>query len=178
MKPGPDQELINRAFRIKPVAEFEDGLRFIEPLDLYDKIYTMETPMGGPKAQLEKIGEFACRIPATFWNETALGPRIADVLPQIPAEYLDRASGFYIHYASGEVDNGCALALCEIYAGELPDEVKQQPVIAWKRRYTEPFPEPEPPKEAFNATAATTLGEDIKRMKPLELKKPAGIKAP
>jgi hypothetical protein len=178
---GPDKELINRAFRIKPVvSDREGGMFFIEPIDLYEKIYTMDGLYPAERAnELEKIADIEILMPATLWGGEVGGPTIAQVLPQIPAEYLGKAVAFQAHSADDHKgDNGYVRGTVELYAGELPQKVKDQHVLAWNKTYTEPFPEPEPPKEAFNATAATTLEEGITAMKPLELKKSPSPRPP
>jgi hypothetical protein len=173
--PGPDKELINRAFRIKPVVSDRDGgLFFIEPIDLYEKMYTMDglANAGSASGHVEKIGEFEFLMPATLWGGEVGGPTIAQVLPQIPEEFLEKAVAFYAHTADDRSgDNGYVRAKADVYGGTLPDNVKAQEVIAWRKTYTEPFPEPEPVKPQFNGVAATTLDEDLHVMKQLELKR-------
>lgn len=176
MKPaGPDKDLINLAFRIKPiVTDQSNNLFFIEPIDLYEKIYTMEGLSGAGSAgeHVRKIANIDILMPATLWGGEVGGPTIAQVLPQIPAEYLDKAVAFQAHMADDHKgDNGYVRGIVELYSGTLPDAIKEQPVIAWHKTYAEPFPEPAPPAPQFNAVAATTLGEDVRVMKPIELKK-------
>ena len=175
--PGPDAELINRAFRIKPIVSDREGqLFFIEPIDLYEKIYNFDGglyPVCHADASIQKIGEIDILMPATLWGGEVGGPTIAQVLPQIPDEFLGQVVAFQAHTADDHKgDNGYVRAKAELYGGTLPDKVKDQPVIAWRKTYTEPLPEPEGAKPQFNGAAATTLDEDVHVMKPIELVKP------
>lgn len=174
--PGPDKDLINRAFRIKPVVSDRDGgLFFIEPIDLFDKIYNFDGGLanaGPAETHLEKIADIDILMPATLWGGEVGGPTIAQVLPQIPAEYLDKTVAFQAHMADDRKgDNGYVSAKAELFSGTLPAAIKAQPVVAWHKTYTEPFPEPAPVTPPFNTAAATTLDEDVHVMKPIELKK-------
>ena len=175
-KSGPDPELINRAFRIKPVVSDRDGgLFFIEPIDLFEKIYNFDGGLmnaGPAESHVQKIGAIDIFMPATLWGGEVGGPTIAQVLPQIPEEFLDQTVAFYAHMSDDHKgDNGYVRATCELYGGTLPDKIKAQPVIAWHKTYTAPLPEPEPVKPVFNTAAATTLDEDVHVMKPIELRK-------
>jgi hypothetical protein len=174
---GPDKDLINRAFRIKPVIRDRDGgLFFIEPIDLYEKIYTFDGGLmnaGSAQGQVEKIADIDTLMPATLWGGEVGGPTLAQILPQIPAEYLDKTVAIHAGMADGDRkgDNGYVRAKAELYSGTLPDKIKAQPVIAWHKTYTEAFPEPAAITPPFNTVAATTLDEDVQVMKPIELKK-------
>ena len=179
---GPDKDLINRAFRMKPVMQDRDGhLYFIEPKDLYDKLYDMDgTPDAGlAGSHVKKIADIDIRLPATLWGGACPGPTQEQVLPQLPDSHLgETVVAFEAHMADDhEGQNGYVRASVTLYGGTLPDDIKTQPVIAWKKTYKEPFPPPEKPKAQFNVKAATTLEADIQAMKPLELKK-TGIIAP
>ncbi len=169
----PDWELINRAFRIKPVVDDRDGgMFFIEPIDLYEKIYGMDGLYPAERATgLEKLATIDVLLPATLWGGPVGGPTIAQVLPQIPAEYLDKTVAFMAHGSTdSKGENGFVRATADLYAGDLPQKVKEQPVVAWHKTFTKPIPAPEP-KEDFNAAAATTLEEGITALRPLSLKK-------
>ena len=175
--PGPDAKLINRAFTIKPVVSDREGqLFFIEPIDLYDKIYNFDgglIPASHADASIQKIGEIEILMPATRWGGEVGGPTIAQVLPQIPEEFLGQTVAFEAHMAEDrQGDNGYVTGKVELYGGTLPDNVKKQSVVAWGRTYAEPLPEPEAVKPQFNGAAATTLDEDVHVMKPIELIKP------
>ena len=176
MKPiGPDTELINRAFRIKPVIRLQDGfLHFVEPSDLYEKIYGSEGfyPAARADSHVQKIAEIDIKVPATLWGGAVSSPTLAQVLAQIPPEFLEQTVAVSPHMTDDtQGDNGYAQARVELYGGTLPDKIKQQTVTAWHKEYTKPFPEPEPQAPKFNAAAATTLGEDVQVMKPIELKR-------
>lgn len=171
---GPDKELINRAFRIKPVVRDRDGvLQFIEPIDIYEKIYSMDglQTASGASGHIAKLADIDILMPATLWGGEVGGPTIAQVLPQIPPEWLDQTVAFQAHMADDrEGENGFVRAKAELYGGALPQSIKDQPVVAWRKTYTQPFPMPEEPQPQFNTTGATTLGDDVPVMKPLRLK--------
>lgn len=172
---GPDKDLINRAFNIKLVVNDREGqMFFVEPIDLYEKIYSMDGLTGAGRADghVQKIGEIEILMPATLWGGEVGGPTIAQVLPQIPPEWLDKTVAFHPYMADDHSgSNGYVRGAVDLYGGTLPESVKKQPVIAWHKTYKEPFPEPKPPAPQFNSVAATTLDEDVQVMKPIELKK-------
>jgi hypothetical protein len=172
---GPDKELINRAFRMKLVVNDRDGqMFFVEPIDLYEKIYSMDRLTGAGRAggHVQKIGEIEILMPATLWGGEVGGPTIAQVLPQIPPEWIDKTVAFHPYMAEDHTgSNGYVRGAVDLYGGTLPEDVRKQPVIAWHKTYTKPFPDPEPSAPKFNAVAATTLDEDVRVMKPIELKK-------
>jgi hypothetical protein len=183
MPVGPDIKLINTAFRIKPVFTDRDGHRWLtEPFDLYEKLYGRD-PLDAPAAvaeadDLTKLCDIEIRMPATLWGGEVGGPTIAQVLPQIPKEWIDKAVAFEAHMAdSRDGDNGYVTGRVELYGGTLPDAVKTQPVVAWKKTYDAPLTEPPPPKPAFDVAAATRLEEPV-TMRRFTFKPGTGIKSP
>jgi hypothetical protein len=172
----PDRNLINRAFRIKPVLTDRDGhAHFIAPRDIYDTLFDMDGIPGAGRADahIKKIGEIDILLPAGLWSGQLPGPTPAQVLPQIPHKYLRRTVAFEAHTVGDRAgENGFVRGSLTLFGGTLPQEIREQPVIAWKKTYAEPFPTPPKPARKFNSAAATVLKQDVGVLRPVVLRKP------
>jgi hypothetical protein len=172
---GPDKQLINRAFCIKPLLRTREGeLHFMEVRDVYDALWDMDgvQSCGRAEESVTKLAEVDILLPATLNSGQLPGPTLAQVLPQVPKQYLKKTVAFEVRTTGDRKgDNGYVRGRLTLYSGELPAEMKAQPVRAWHKTYTEPFPAPEKPKKQFNAAAATTLKSDVAVKKPLALRK-------
>lgn len=174
----PDRELINRAFRIKPVLADRDGrLHFIQPRDIYDTLFDMDgiPDAGCADGHIRRLAEVDILLPANLWNGQLPGPTPAQVLPQIPKKYLRQAVAFEARTTGDRAgENGFVRGTMTLYGGTLPQDIRDQPVIAWKKTYAAPFPPPPRPEKSFNSAAATVLKKNVGVRKPLVLKKPEG----
>lgn len=89
------ERIIELSGRIRPVVEFpRKGRCFIEPVDLFDVSYTW-----GPRPADKATGLKPLREITTYHTYGYYGmfkPSIAEVLAQIPAEYLDMVVAFEI----------------------------------------------------------------------------------
>jgi hypothetical protein len=152
-------ELLSRAFRIKPLKADDDGtLHFIKSCDIETTAFAWD-----PERIQEAKGLTPLREITTFHSYGApvfFKPDISEVLAQIPAELLDRVSAFTTEpdYGNQFTDGGSYhRGVTTLYEGPLPESVRSAAVIYKKK---EVFP-PEPPQ---------TTTQDIKVMKPLQFK--------
>lgn len=170
----PDKNLINRAFGLKPLLHDRDGrMHFIDAIDLYENMHQTEVYPQAPADHLKECARVEVLIPATLMRGLVFSPTQAQVLPQVPEELLQQATGFRLELDDDrDGQNGYVRGEMILYSGDMPENIKAQPVIAWKKEYKTPFPPEEKPKPVFNTVAATTLGEDVHVRKPIEIKKP------
>ncbi|MEZ0262449.1 MAG: hypothetical protein ACAH80_15700 [Alphaproteobacteria bacterium] len=176
MKPvPPDKNLINRAFGLKPLLRDQSGqMHFTDAVDLYENFHQIEVYSQASANHLKEFERVEVLIPATLVRGLVFSPTQAQVLPQVPEELLAKATGFRLQLEDDHNgQNGYVRGEMILYSGDMPEKIKKQEVIAWRKHYTEPFPPEEKPKPVFNTVAATTLGEDVHVRRPLEIKKPA-----
>ena len=91
----PKKRIEELAERIKPVVQFaRKGKYYIRPVDLFGIAYTWD-PKSADKATGLKL---LCDITTyhTYGYYGMFKPSIAEVLAQIPAEYLDKVVAFEI----------------------------------------------------------------------------------
>lgn len=175
MKPvPPDKNLINRAFGLKPLLRDQSGqMHFTDAVDLYENLHQIEVYSQASANHLKEFERVDVLIPATLVRGLVFSPTQAQVLPQIPEELLEKATGFRLELEDNrDGQNGYVRGEMVLYEGEMPEKIKKQSVIAWRKEYKEPFPPEEKPKPVFNTVAATTLDEDVHVRRPLEIKKP------
>jgi hypothetical protein len=153
-------ELLSRAFRIKPLKADDDGtLHFIKPCDIETVAFAWD-----PQRVEQAEGLTPLRAITTIHSYGApvfFKPDISEVLAQIPTDLLDRVSAFTTEpdYDDQFAHNGnYHRGVTTLYEGPLPEAVRSAPVIYKKK---EVFP-PGPPQ-------ATT--GDIAVMRPIQLKK-------
>lgn len=153
-------DLLSRAFRIKPLKPHEDGmLHFIKPCDIETVAFAWDPERVEKARGLTPLG--AITTFHSYGAPSFFKPGISEVLAQIPPELLDRVSAFTTEpddensfTPGGDYHRG----VTTLYEGPLPESVRAAPVIY---KMKEVFP-PEPPQ-------ATT--QDIAVMKPIQLKK-------
>jgi hypothetical protein len=174
-KRGPAKKLVNLAFRLKPVIAGKGGdLHFIAPVDMYDEELHDRRQEAGKAAGLEEIKQVRLELPAGL--RSFFGPTIAQVLSQLPRGMAQKASAFKIEldpgYYSGE--EGYVNATATFYKGALPQQIKDQPVIARGETFTAPIPS-KPRKKFAEAAAPAPLVatvRDIQPLKPFVIRKP------
>lgn len=170
----PDKDLINRAFGLKPLLRDQEGrMHFIDAIDLYENFHQIEVYSQASADHLKEFERVDVLIPATLVRGLVFSPTMAQVLPQVPEEFLCKATGFRLELDDDrDGQNGYVRGEMVLYSGDMPAKIKAQSVICWKKEYKEPFPPEVKPKPVFNTVAATTLGEDVHVRRPLEIKKP------
>ncbi|HYD17205.1 MAG TPA: hypothetical protein VEF76_01840 [Patescibacteria group bacterium] len=152
------RELINRAFKIKPLVRDGNGTDFfVEANDLYDNFLFREQEPVAKAETLTLLKTIDVEIPVDFRQPPK--PRIADVLPQIPDELLPQVSAFCLSLRdamlSGEEIS--VTAKLTLYSGPLPENVDKQPVILRGKRFDTPLPEPKPDAATLFNPAAVRL---------------------
>ena len=99
-----DQKLEELAGRIRPVYEFKDGvLRYIQPVDLRKTAYTWDPKPAELAENLKVLSEF--RTFHSYGSPMFFKPSIAEVLAQIPEEFLNKIRAFQIVDAPVHVDD-------------------------------------------------------------------------
>lgn len=91
-----DEKLNELASRIKPLVRDKTGnARNIRPVDLRSVAYTWSPKrVGEPVTSLESLAEFRCLHRYGYYG--MFKPSIAEVICQIPANLIDRATHFEI----------------------------------------------------------------------------------
>ncbi|HEY4506152.1 MAG TPA: hypothetical protein VJJ24_01765 [Candidatus Paceibacterota bacterium] len=98
--PITDEHLRELAGRIKPVIQFKHrgfrrkGRRYVKPVDLRGVAYTWDPKPARPARDLEPIVDITTYH--SYGAPVFFKPSIAEVLAQIPAEYLDAVVAFEI----------------------------------------------------------------------------------
>ena len=97
------EEIEKRSERIKPVVKFDSNLSFIKPVDLFGIAYTWDPEPAGRAKGLKPL----CDITTyhTYGYYGFFKPSIAEVLAQIPKEYLDKVVAFEIINSPGTADD-------------------------------------------------------------------------
>jgi hypothetical protein len=94
----PMHEMSDREKRIKPVVQFKDGDRYahfyIMPVDIFGTAYTWEPKKDVKAENLVVLGR--CVTYHRYGHPMFFKPSIAEVLAQVPKEYLHTAVAFEI----------------------------------------------------------------------------------
>lgn len=156
--------LVNRAFQVKPLIGDGHGNKyFVEPVELYDNYLFQEHQTVGSANDLTELATLNVEIPVGFRDTPK--PKIADVLPQIPKDLLAQASAFDLSLRDAMLsgEDMSVTATLTLFKGALPDDVKNQPVIARGQRYDKPIPRPKKakPAEIFNPAAAGEMTKPV-----------------
>jgi hypothetical protein len=143
------QELMKRAFRIKPVAsniprdlEIPEDLRqkhsrlhFVQPGDL--EIGTMDDNpiLGDPADMLTPLRTVPLELHA---GGDFFMPVISEILAAVPADLLPAVTAFSVDRDRQQPhsSNGHQRALVTYYTGELPQKMKDQYIICDGRAYS------------------------------------------
>lgn len=152
----PKEELLARAFRIKPMHPDEKGRpHFIKPCDLETTAFTWDPDLVEQAKGLTEIDSIVTYH--SYGAPSLFKPDISEVLRQIPGELAGKVTAFMTDtddaqpFAPG---GGYHRAITRLFTGELPESVKAYPVV-YKGKAI--YPEKEPPKP-------------IKVMQPIKLK--------
>ncbi len=153
-------ELLSRAFRIKPLKQDDDGaLHFIKPCDIENTAFAWSPQLTEPATGLKPLATITTYH--DYGAPVCFKPSIDEVLAQIPPEMLGRASAFTTEPDQERMftpGGSHHVGITVLYEGPLPESVRSQPVI-YKRKEVEPPKMPE------------TTTRDVSVMKPIQLKK-------
>ena len=151
-----ESEILNRAFQIKPITIIpqgqgagliSDGPWFLnaQAIDLQLDPLDVKVKAGN----YEEIGMFIMKTPIGFGHHGRIQPTIAQVLAQIPEEYLGKANAFMFDKPLYTDEHRLVMLDAKtklfgmqydihLYKADLPKEIKEQEVIYKGQVYQAP----------------------------------------
>ena len=151
-----ESEILNRAFQIKPITIIpqgqgagliNDGPWFLnaKAIDLQLDPLDVKVKAGN----YEEIGMFIMKTPIGFGHHGRIQPTIAQVLAQIPEEYLGKANAFMFDKPLYTDEHRLVMLDAKtklfgmqydihLYKADLPKEIKEQEVIYKGQVYQAP----------------------------------------
>lgn len=162
----PEEELVNRAFKVKQIGKASDGkMHYVENVHIDRTRPDRGMDVGSSHVQDEVKG-LTPLITMTTTHRSVMPayfmPSVKEVLAQIPADLLDQVTAYSIEYDSRGVKANTDAARTTLYTGKLPAHIAGQLVVLNGKIYKPPEPPPAP--------------RDIPVMKPIRLKpRPPGM---
>lgn len=93
----PKEKICELAKKIKPVIYFNQcGLSYIKPVDIFELSFTRRPQFNGGASFLEVVCSIRTYHECNPCGFCMFGPTIAEVLVQIPEEYLDKVVAFQV----------------------------------------------------------------------------------
>lgn len=138
----PEQELLARAIRIKPVMPDDDGkLHVLKPIDIEVAPIVMA---GEPSEEVPGLKPLMTVTTLHSYSSSQFFMAdIREVLAQIPQEILGQATAFQVRQDHDEPytpNRDYHRATTTFYSGDLPESVRRHPVV-YKGRAVYPTPE-------------------------------------
>lgn len=145
----PEEELVNRAFKVKQIAKASDGkVHFIENVHI-DRV----RPDRGLDVESSHVQEEARGLKPVLTLSTVhrsvmpayFMPSVKEVLAQIPEDLLEHVTAYRIEY-EGRDDKRANMdrAITTLYTGKLPEDIAGQLVVLNGKVYRPPEPPPAP----------------------------------
>ena len=156
----PEEELVNRAFKVKQIGKASDGkMHFVENVHI-DRVRPDRGMDVGSSHIQEEVKGLKPLITMTTTHRSVMPayfmPSVKEVLAQIPEDLLAQVTAYSIEYEGRGDKTNTDAARTTLYTGKLPDDIAGQLVVLNGKVYRPPEPPPEP--------------HDIAVMKPIRLK--------